>query len=310
MKKYYAIKIGKDVEDKIVRSWKECKKYVYDFNSIFKSFKTKEEAREYLNSWTEEKILKRLEKQEYYSNLRKLERNKNMDNEKDFKLSTNVEAKPILDEDIESQIKLQDEDLKQKKQEYMLSIEEEKTNIMSRNVALDLIEENPNALEWLEDYWGDKQAIEIAVSTSSRANGNLLCFASNALKDDEDLVLMAMENQPKAYRYASDRVKTLPKVYFKLLNLNPSLYGMLPTKVKEEKEVITYFITQKMNKLINNPPRFNKNLIFDEKEKIKRRLPIFLSKEDKEKIYSLLDILTFDAIKKQEEEIRNSRRIS
>ena len=39
--KYYAIKIGNNVQDIIVTSWKECKEYTHRYNSIFKSFPTK-----------------------------------------------------------------------------------------------------------------------------------------------------------------------------------------------------------------------------------------------------------------------------
>lgn len=48
-KKYYAIKVGKGVKNKIVTTWKECSELVLGFNSIYKSFKTREEAEQYLN---------------------------------------------------------------------------------------------------------------------------------------------------------------------------------------------------------------------------------------------------------------------
>ena len=48
--KYYAIKKGKGVTDKIVSSWDECKELVLGYPSIYKSFKTEEEALEYLGS--------------------------------------------------------------------------------------------------------------------------------------------------------------------------------------------------------------------------------------------------------------------
>lgn len=49
IKKYYAIKVGKGVKNKIVTTWKECSELVLGFNSIYKSFKTREEAEKYLN---------------------------------------------------------------------------------------------------------------------------------------------------------------------------------------------------------------------------------------------------------------------
>lgn len=46
--KYYAIKEGKGVKDLIVMSWEECSKLVLGYNSVYKSFTTKEEAEKYL----------------------------------------------------------------------------------------------------------------------------------------------------------------------------------------------------------------------------------------------------------------------
>ncbi|EOT2968952.1 RNase H1/viroplasmin domain-containing protein [Clostridium perfringens] len=48
-KKYYAIKVGNGVKNKIVTTWKECSELVLGFNSVYKSFKTREEAEQYLN---------------------------------------------------------------------------------------------------------------------------------------------------------------------------------------------------------------------------------------------------------------------
>ena len=57
--KYYAIKKGKGVTDKIVSSWDECKELVLGYPSIYKSFKTEEEALEYLG-WIKD-VNKKLE---------------------------------------------------------------------------------------------------------------------------------------------------------------------------------------------------------------------------------------------------------
>ena len=54
--KYYAIKEGKGVKNKIVRSWEECKKYVHGYSAVYKSFKTQEECNEYFKTVNPEKI--------------------------------------------------------------------------------------------------------------------------------------------------------------------------------------------------------------------------------------------------------------
>ncbi|MPQ44524.1 RNase H1/viroplasmin domain-containing protein [Clostridium tarantellae] len=47
-KKWYAIKDGKGVKNKILTSWTECEKLVKGYPAIYKSFKSEEEAKEYL----------------------------------------------------------------------------------------------------------------------------------------------------------------------------------------------------------------------------------------------------------------------
>ncbi|WP_425306079.1 viroplasmin family protein [Clostridium neonatale] len=46
--KYYAIKKGNGVTNKIVETWEECKVLVLGYPAIYKSFKTKDEA---MNIW-------------------------------------------------------------------------------------------------------------------------------------------------------------------------------------------------------------------------------------------------------------------
>ncbi|CAG9702362.1 MULTISPECIES: RNase H1/viroplasmin domain-containing protein [Clostridium] len=46
--KYYAIKKGNGVTNKIVETWEECKVLVLGYPAIYKSFKTKDEAMKYL----------------------------------------------------------------------------------------------------------------------------------------------------------------------------------------------------------------------------------------------------------------------
>lgn len=54
--KYYAIKEGKGVKNKIVRTWSECKELVLSYPSIYKSFYTEEEARKYLSGINDKDI--------------------------------------------------------------------------------------------------------------------------------------------------------------------------------------------------------------------------------------------------------------
>lgn len=56
--KWYAVKIGNNnIQDMIYKTWEECKKATEGYNSVFKSFETKEEAEKYLETVNVEKVL-------------------------------------------------------------------------------------------------------------------------------------------------------------------------------------------------------------------------------------------------------------
>ena len=61
-KKYYAVKEGKGVSNIILDSWSECSKLVLGYNSVYKSFSTKEEAEEYLGKVDVEKVKEQAKK--------------------------------------------------------------------------------------------------------------------------------------------------------------------------------------------------------------------------------------------------------
>ena len=54
--KYYAIKEGKGVKNKIVRTWSECKELVLGYPSIYKTFYTEEEAIKFLGGINDKDI--------------------------------------------------------------------------------------------------------------------------------------------------------------------------------------------------------------------------------------------------------------
>lgn len=55
-KNYYAIKIGNNVKDLIVDSWKNCKKYVIGYPSIYKGVENYKQAKKYLESITNNQV--------------------------------------------------------------------------------------------------------------------------------------------------------------------------------------------------------------------------------------------------------------
>lgn len=60
--KFYAIKDGIGVKDIIVTSWNECSKLVLGYNAVYKSFRTEEEAKNYLGSVDVEKVKEQAKK--------------------------------------------------------------------------------------------------------------------------------------------------------------------------------------------------------------------------------------------------------
>lgn len=52
-KYFYAIKVGKNVENFVVNSWKECEEYVIGYPSVYKKFKTEKEAKKWMDNLTD-----------------------------------------------------------------------------------------------------------------------------------------------------------------------------------------------------------------------------------------------------------------
>ena len=70
--KYYAIKYtaNGNKKDIIVDSWEECSKLVSGYNSIYKSFYTLEQAKEFLSNYSEEKQKQELIRKKHFSKKR------------------------------------------------------------------------------------------------------------------------------------------------------------------------------------------------------------------------------------------------
>lgn len=66
MGRFYAIKVGKGVNDIIVKSWKECQEYVIGFPSIYKSFSTQQAAKKYLKNMDDIEVTRKLEISKIY----------------------------------------------------------------------------------------------------------------------------------------------------------------------------------------------------------------------------------------------------
>lgn len=60
--KYYAIKEGKGVTDKIVDTWEECKKFVHGYPAVYKSFYSMDEAVEYLRQFKNKAAVEKAKK--------------------------------------------------------------------------------------------------------------------------------------------------------------------------------------------------------------------------------------------------------
>jgi viroplasmin and RNaseH domain-containing protein len=69
--KYYAIKEGKGVKDKIVTTWSECQKLVLGYPAVYKSFITKDEAMDYLGTINVAKVKAQTKKGMEFTNKQK-----------------------------------------------------------------------------------------------------------------------------------------------------------------------------------------------------------------------------------------------
>lgn len=70
-KKYYAIKEDKGVKNKIIENWTECKELVQGYPSVYKSFSTKEEAENFLQTVNVKKAKQQVKNGIEYNKARK-----------------------------------------------------------------------------------------------------------------------------------------------------------------------------------------------------------------------------------------------
>ena len=174
---------------------------------------------------------------------------------------------------------------------------------LTKEEAVTLIEKNPYFIEYLEDYQDDEEVVKQAIKN----NGSLLRFASNRLKDDKNIVLTAIQNTAFSYKYASNRLKSLPEIYYTALYLIPDTYKFLPTNLKKKKEILVYFITNKIAKE-DTCFLFNfKGEAEEFKETLILNLPLDLTKEEKEtneELKVLIDALIEQKKKEYKDELK------
>ena len=81
--KYYAIKVGNNVENLIINNWEECEKLVIGVPAIYKSFDTRKEAKKYLIEMTDEIVETKLLWNEIHRNFR-LKEKERIEKEKSY----------------------------------------------------------------------------------------------------------------------------------------------------------------------------------------------------------------------------------
>jgi len=77
---------------------------------------------------------------------------------------------------------------------------------------------------------------------SVKYNKGTLTFASDRLKNDEDVVLNAVSNEFTDFMLASDRLKNDKKFIIKCLKISGGVLQLVATKFKSDKDVVTQAI--------------------------------------------------------------------
>lgn len=95
---------------------------------------------------------------------------------------------------------------------------------MSFETYLSLIA-GPHTVEFFSVFGNDLFAMMVAVTR----NGQNLRYASEYLRDDSDLVELAVSHDGMAVRWGSRRVRNLPRVVRKALRNNPQAKQFLAT---------------------------------------------------------------------------------
>jgi hypothetical protein len=89
---------------------------------------------------------------------------------------------------------------------------------------------NENSLQYIflsDEFKQNKQVAAFALEL----NGSLLMYMP-FFQDDESLVQIALENDPKAFRYVSERLQQKENYYLPLIKKDASIFQELPEKLQ------------------------------------------------------------------------------
>jgi hypothetical protein len=89
---------------------------------------------------------------------------------------------------------------------------------------------NENSLQYIflsDEFKQNKQVATFALEL----NGSLLMYMP-FFQDDESLVQIALENEPKAFRYVSERLQQKENYYLPLIKKDASIFQELPEKLQ------------------------------------------------------------------------------
>jgi hypothetical protein len=104
-----------------------------------------------------------------------------------------------------------------------------KTLIQFLKLGVPLLDKAP------EEFLKDKDVVMASV----KYNKGTLTFASNKLRDDEDVVLNAISAEFTDFMLASDRLKNDKNFIIKCLKISGGVLQLIATKFKSDKDVVT-----------------------------------------------------------------------
>jgi hypothetical protein len=112
------------------------------------------------------------------------------------------------------------------------------------DIALAGVEENGFDLSLLSRENQNNKNIVLAAISKKPQSGTAIAFASDALKDDEDIALIAINNDPLALEYISSRLQNHRTIVEAAVSKNGETLKYASHNMKNDKDVVLKAVTQ------------------------------------------------------------------
>jgi hypothetical protein len=115
------------------------------------------------------------------------------------------------------------------------------------DIAMAGVIENGFDLSQLSSECQNNKNIVLAAINSKPERGRAIASASDTLKDDEDIALTAVHNDPSALEFVSDRLKNLRKIVEVAVSKNGETLRHASAAMRNDKDIVLKAVTQSVS---------------------------------------------------------------